>query len=98
MRKYMIACACAFALAACGEKPMATEEIHCGGMDITVSVYKNRIDTVIGGHKATFAQTEVASGTAYAGMIGEYKVTFWSKGQEWAMVINDEQVVACLKK
>ena len=98
MNKYLTLGVSAFALAACGEKPMATNEIQCGGITIAIDVYKSHIDATIEGQKMKFKQVVSASGARYDSTISELPVTLWNKGEDWVMIVGEENVIACVKK
>ena len=98
MKKYLVLGAFALALCACGEKPTNTYELECGDMDVYVTVYKDRLDAVIGEHKSRFAQTVTASGARYDGIVGDKAMALWSKGEEWIMIVGDAEAIACVKK
>jgi len=99
MKRYLALCMCAFALLACGEKPVETDELKCGDLDVFVTVYKNRADAVVGGLESKLTRIMTISGPRYNGRIGDKDLVLWNKDSgEWIMVIGESEAIECVKK
>jgi membrane-bound inhibitor of C-type lysozyme len=80
------------ALGACGDKNTMT----CG--DYSVKVLESTLDTItteINGDKVVLNIAVSASGAKYDGTLNETKVTLWSKGDNWSLMLNDGDMMEC---
>ncbi|MCL1891947.1 MAG: hypothetical protein FWF97_01465 [Alphaproteobacteria bacterium] len=98
MRKYLIFGICALVLCACDNKPVLTDDLKCGDMDVLVTVFKRRADAEIGGEMARLKRTETDNGVRYDGKVGDQLMAMWHKGSEWIMVVGEANAVKCVKK
>jgi len=94
--KYIVSCALCIVLVACSEKSLSTAELRCGDMDISVTVFKNKIDAVVNGVKFNMPNVVSASGARYEGIMTDgSKIILWNKGEDW-MMISEDNAIACI--
>ncbi|MCL1902652.1 MAG: MliC family protein [Alphaproteobacteria bacterium] len=95
MRKYIIALS-VLALAACGDKASDKIEMKCGVFKVVAHVSPNNIKATVGGRDFTLVNTVSASGARYDSVDSDIKVTLWSKGDQWILIVNDDDVSECV--
>ena len=98
MKKYLMFGVCALVLGACDNKPIETDELKCGDLDVLITVFKRRADVEIGGQATGLKRTETDNGARYDGMVGEQFMAMWHKGGEWIMVVGESSAIKCVKK
>ncbi|MCL2331854.1 MAG: MliC family protein [Proteobacteria bacterium] len=93
MRRYIIFGAAALALAACGDKTIATVDLACGDSKIHAKVYANYVNAVIDGKKIRLDRAVSASGARFESTGTELKgAVLWNKGQEWILIPNAKEM------
>jgi membrane-bound inhibitor of C-type lysozyme len=97
MKKYILAMS-VLALCACSDKTPEAIGMKCGEFDVVVNVTADgeKLETSINGQNVSMTIAESASGAKYEGANGETKLSLWSKGENWIMIVGDDQVFECI--
>ncbi|MDR1207326.1 MAG: MliC family protein [Rickettsiales bacterium] len=97
MKKYILALS-VLALVACSDKAPEVIGMRCGEFDIVAQVSSDgtQIKTAINGQNVSMEIVESASGAKYEGANGEAKLSLWNKGDQWMMIVGDDQVFDCI--
>jgi len=69
--------------------------LSCDQFTVKVAVYRDRLDTHINGQNVPMTPVVAASGVKYEGISGDVALSLWNKGENWMMLINEDQVIEC---
>ena len=96
MKKFLLCVLCVFALTACN-RDEETPVLHCGGYDVQTSFSDNgeTLHANINGDDVDLSLVVSASGAKYTGILNDTVVVLWSKGDEWTLMLDEEQIIDC---
>lgn len=97
MRQWIMWVLVAFCMSGC-DQPVPVRPVHqCGAymVDIQPAADGETITAVINGDAVTLGRAVSASGAKYDGVLNDIPVTLWSKGDEWILILDDDQITPC---
>jgi len=99
MKKFMFCLLCAISLFAC-KKNSEESVLHCGAYDVQIGITDdgNKMHANINGDVADLVLVPSASGAKYSGVLNDIVVVLWQKGENWTMLLDDEEIIDCRAK
>ena len=99
MKKIMLCLLCVIALFAC-KKNDADSVLHCGAYDVQIVITEdgNKMQANINSDVADLSLVPSASGAKYSGVLNDIVVVLWQKGENWTMLLDDEEIIDCRTK
>lgn len=84
---------------ACDKSPKPDDIIRrtCGGYDVEMTFNPDGsiMHAVISGDSVDLTHTVTASGAKYIGNLNDTDVALWGKGNDWILILDDENLIEC---
>ncbi len=86
---------CIFSLIFCLGACDSADVLKCGEYDVSVVPHDESITAVINGDSVELAHVISADGARFEGVLNDIPVVMWSKGDDWILILDDDQIYEC---
>ncbi len=97
MKKLLIALVMLGGLVGCSSSDEEKVVRQCGpyAVEMEFSEDGSSLHATINGDGVDLTNVVAASGAKYDGVLNQVPVTLWGKGNEWIMILEDEEIIDC---
>lgn len=93
MKKILFSLIAALVLVGCNE---SEDLMKCGAYEVQTELREDgTLRAVLNGDEVILNQVMAASGVRYEGVLNEIDVVLWNKGNDWTLILHDEEPVEC---